>query len=295
MNKCLSCGKSVKNKYCNVSCQNRHQQKGKIKSKKSIEKQIQTVKNKWKTFIVNCFECRKEIEIKEFNTDEPKKEKYYCSRSCANTRHHNNETKRKISKSIIQLIINGNPPGYIKNAIEKCKEYKYKPKEYIIHKKICLFCNKEFITTKRTQHFCSRLCARRYNIQLASNAQQEKIKNNPDWWSQIHKKAYANGHNYVAGGTTKWYDYKNIRVQGTYELRTCFILDRWKEEGKIKNWEYTNDRIQYIGKDNEKHNYLYMCAKDDFSGYHNFAVSPHQHAINARKYHQALRRNKIQR
>lgn len=45
----------------------------------------------------------------------------------------------------------------------------------------------------------------------------------------------------------------------------------------------------------EKHKYLYMCAKDDFSGYHNFAVSPHQHAINARKYHQALRRNKIKR
>lgn len=45
----------------------------------------------------------------------------------------------------------------------------------------------------------------------------------------------------------------------------------------------------------EKHNYLYMCAKDDFSGYHNFAVSPRQHAINARKYHQALRRNKIKR
>lgn len=25
MNNCLYCGKPVKNKYCNVSCQNRHQ------------------------------------------------------------------------------------------------------------------------------------------------------------------------------------------------------------------------------------------------------------------------------
>lgn len=43
----------------------------------------------------------------------------------------------------------------------------------------------------------------------------------------------------------------------------------------------------------EKHNFLYMCAKEDFSGYHNFAVSARQHAINANKYHQALNKMKI--
>lgn len=40
----------------------------------------------------------------------------------------------------------------------------------------------------------------------------------------------------------------------------------------------------------EKHNYLFFCAKDDFSGYHNFAISLGQHNINAKKYHDALRR-----
>ncbi len=39
----------------------------------------------------------------------------------------------------------------------------------------------------------------------------------------------------------------------------------------------------------EKHNYLFFCAKDDFSGYHVFAVTNAQHEANARKYHQALR------
>lgn len=57
-------------------------------------------------------------------------------------------------------------------------------------------------------------------------------------------------------GTTKWYKYKNIKVQGTYELRTCKILDYWKKIKKIKSWEYTNDRITYIGSDNKKHSYL---------------------------------------
>ncbi|MDR0367589.1 MAG: endolytic transglycosylase MltG [Bacteroidales bacterium] len=45
--------------------------------------------------------------------------------------------------------------------------------------------------------------------------------------------------------------------------------------------------------DYEKHNYFYMCAKDDLSGYHNFAATLAQHHANAAKYHQALNRRKI--
>jgi UPF0755 protein len=43
----------------------------------------------------------------------------------------------------------------------------------------------------------------------------------------------------------------------------------------------------------ERHNYLYMCAREDFSGYHNFATTLSQHNKNARLYRNALNRRKI--
>lgn len=43
----------------------------------------------------------------------------------------------------------------------------------------------------------------------------------------------------------------------------------------------------------EKHDYIYMCAKEDFSGYHRFAKDLTQHNKNARLLHKALNERKI--
>jgi len=42
-----------------------------------------------------------------------------------------------------------------------------------------------------------------------------------------------------------------------------------------------------------QNNYIYMCAKEDFSGYHNFAETKAEHEINAKKYREALNKKNI--
>jgi hypothetical protein len=77
--------------------------------------------------------------------------------------------------------------------------------------------------------------------------------------SKATSQSYKNGRK-IYGGRTKWVEIETsngkIKVQGTYEVRTCRILDQWKKIGKIKNWEYTYDRFTYIGCDKKKHYYL---------------------------------------
>lgn len=43
----------------------------------------------------------------------------------------------------------------------------------------------------------------------------------------------------------------------------------------------------------QKHDYLYMCAKSDFSGRHHFSKTLREHSEYAKRYHEALNRRKI--
>ena len=73
--------------------------------------------------------------------------------------------------------------------------------------------------------------------------------------SNIMNYLYQNGRE-VSGGYTKFIEYKDIKVQGTYELRMCVLLDILKESEEILNWEYTKDRFKYKDIENKDRYYL---------------------------------------
>ena len=69
----------------------------------------------FKDFEVICYVCHKKFIVHEREKLFPSKQRYYCSRSCANTRKHNNETKKKISESIKKTIQHNIANGMIQN------------------------------------------------------------------------------------------------------------------------------------------------------------------------------------
>ncbi|WP_298420646.1 endolytic transglycosylase MltG [uncultured Kordia sp.] len=100
-----------------------------------------------------------------------------------------------------------------------------------------------------------------------------------------------------ADPTLKW-------ILGDFEIKR--ILNKDKELDSPYN-TYKNTGLppgpiyipseQYIDAvlNYEKHDYIFFCAKEDFSGYSNFAKTNRQHEINARKYHKALNERNIYR
>jgi len=115
--------------------------------------------------------------------------------------------------------------------------------------KICISCGNTFVhENRKPRKTCSSGCLRR---NPGSYYGHDKVD-----WSEVNKKAYKEGKNFISGGTTKWIQYKDIKVQGTYEYRMCEILDSMVESKSIVSWEYSTVRIPYIGEDNKKHTYI---------------------------------------
>ena len=88
-------------------------------------------------------------------------------------------------------------------------------------------------------------------------------------------------------------DFTLKRITGTH-LRSESPYNTYKFLGlppgpiRIPSIKSVEAVLNYV-----KHDYVYMCAKEDFSGTHNFAATWEQHRENAKKYQNELNKRKI--
>lgn len=217
-------------KYCGKQCKNGQILGGHMvvckqnpKSKQSLNKSAKAHIRPRIQFVFNCKKCGKQYVVSITNNDYLKgRYSKYCSRSCANSHVVTEETRTKISKTL----------------------RKFNPITYQLH---CILCGKPYTYIQKHKNsginpYCSISC-------------QQKIAQKKVNHTEKLKKAYKNGKS-IGGGFTKWMQYKNIKVQGSYQYRTCVILDKWVELGMIQKWQYSPDRIKYIWEDGSQHYYI---------------------------------------
>lgn len=159
MNKCLNCGKDIKNKYCNVSCQNKHQ--GSKRADKKYGVHID--------FNVICVKCGSGFVVNEREKLHPQKDKYYCSRKCANSRQFSDKT----------------------NQLKKEKAILYNKSVGNIIEKKCKKCDNTIITTKyKNKEFCSIKCVNDYFKENKIGLYEYKLKDNTKY--EINECKYCN-------------------------------------------------------------------------------------------------------
>ena len=112
----------------------------KNKIKQTVKEKNNKIFGSFNNFAVKCDKCHSKFFVVEREKQFPKKEKYFCSRSCANSHSVSAAHRKKVSEALTGRV-------YVQ------------PTEVNTH---CLACGKNFTYTKtnasREKRFCSRTC-----------------------------------------------------------------------------------------------------------------------------------------
>jgi len=253
MNNCLHCGEEVKNKYCNVSCQNKH--------RNPLKKISRIIINK------TCPNCDETFEV-ETTEKSKKKTKKFCSRRCANIRIHSDNTKKKISNSLYN-----NPKNIASRNAPKPKKLKLVKSSNKLNKSVkhAMMCNNPDCDTtfdisnrlKNIRKYCSRKCGTTMGGRTSANVQNRRSKNEIlfyklcelDFNNVVHNKPIFNGWDadiillndkIAISWNGKWH-YEKITEKHS--------LNQVQNRDKIKNKEIQKMNFRhYIIKDMGKYN-----------------------------------------
>lgn len=144
MNNCKICGKECKRTFCSVTCSNKYWNPLTKESRKKLVKKGDEII----THIGTCKKCGIEFTVtRERNKLTGKNIPKYCSRECANSRTHSDETKLKIKNTLSEKYP------------KKDNETKIRKSERIVEIKYCVECGLQLIKPRVNQVFCGQLCA----------------------------------------------------------------------------------------------------------------------------------------
>lgn len=230
MCKCLNCEKEVKRKtrfFCSNKC------RGEYKIKE----------NPTEKYTVTCFICGEKFEVFERKNKYPSKEKYYCSRNCANKRIHSEETKKKISDGIKGVYIKDTT--YADRCKNNNKRNKIKDGIYSKVEIICIGCGKNFLAYQCVQDrkFCSKDCYHK-NIKRLYKTLNDKTLMSGGYRGSSPER-----------GKCGWY--KNYWCDSSWEL--AWIIYNLDHDIKFKR---NNEKFEYIFN-GKKLNYIPDFKIDD--------------------------------
>ena len=263
---CKYCGKEFEKTYQLAAHVSMCKQNPKYKEnleKRKIKKSKEQIKeerikkdpykHEYKEFKLYCQKCGKEyiLNLTQKQFDEHKYSKF-CSRSCANSRIHSEETKKKISESIKNSSI-----FYINNREKDIKIYK-NINSYLsieeIPTKICPICKKEYIPKYKFNgyyykitnfnKYCSSECLHQYKI---INFKKINEKYNLGGFKEGSVRNYKSG----------WYH--SIHCDSSWEL--AFIIYNEEHGNKIERYKEIRHYI-LEGKEYEYHPDFIVNDKD---------------------------------
>jgi hypothetical protein len=185
------------------------------KLKQSISQKNDTRLGEFKNFLVNCFKCKKVFSVLERELQFPLKEKYFCTRVCANSRTITDDQKKKVSSKLT-----GKP--YV---------------EPIKVNTICIVCNNPFTYikhyTKKDKLFCSKTCTTRKSAELKRLQRPALINYRADCAFKFNLSDFPDEFNFSLIEQCGWYRPKNRGNNLTGVSRDHMISVRYGFDNNI--------------------------------------------------------------
>ncbi len=176
-------------RWCHKNPSRQNTQRISEATRRSYDKKLGQITS----FDVSCQRCDKKFSVQERANQFPRKDAYFCSRSCANKRTLDTATKQKIRNSVM-------------------RQNKKNNRTAAVYEKQCPQCNTTFETKRGTQQFCSVKCVAQSRVKNPDSlnyyrrqcAFQFALKNYPDefdfpliekygWYSPTNKRNNLGG------------------------------------------------------------------------------------------------------